>query len=415
MIEDNVCKIKVLGVGGAGNNAINRMIEAKITGAEFISINTDKQVLMMSNADYILQIGKECTKGLGAGAKPEIGRAAAEESRSEIENLLKDTNLVFITAGMGGGTGTGAAPVIADIAKSMGILTVGVVTKPFAFEGPRRKKNADDGLDELKKYVDTLVIIPNDKLYKILKKDTPALEALRFADDVLRQGVQGVSELITKPSLINLDFADVCTIMKDKGLAHMGIGKGKGENKTIDAVRQAVTSQLLETSIEGATGILINISGGSDLTLSEIYEAVDLVREVAADDCNIIFGAGISNDVTNEVDITVIATGFDLKQTDSTESFKDNGKNFNMFANASQNKASEGTLKEFDESEGNASEEGESEEDELQEEDDDSESNNLENNEEEDLEEIEDISIRPKNIDTKKSKLPKFFQRFRKN
>lgn len=307
----NICNIKVIGVGGAGNNAVNRMVDAGITSAYFVAVNTDKQVLMMSKANQTIQIGGELTKGLGAGAKPEVGRAAAEESREEITRMLKGSNLVFITAGLGGGTGTGAAPVIAQMAKDMGILTVGVVTKPFAFEGPRRAKNAELGLEELRKHVDTLVIIPNEKLFKILKKDTPLVDAFRYADDVLRQGIQGVSELIVKPSLINLDFADVQTIMKDMGLAHMGIGKGRGENKTIEAVRQAVTSQLLETSIEGATGILINIAGGYDLTLSEIYEAVDLVRDVADADCNIIFGATINEDVKGETQVTVIATGFD--------------------------------------------------------------------------------------------------------
>ena len=311
----NICNIKVIGVGGAGNNAVNRMVDAGITSAYFVSVNTDKQVLMMSKANQTIQIGTELTKGLGAGAKPEVGRAAAEESREEITKMLKGSNLVFITAGLGGGTGTGAAPIIAQMAKDMGILTVGVVTKPFAFEGPRRAQNAEKGLEELRKHVDTLVIIPNEKLFKILKKDTPLVDAFRYADDVLRQGIQGVSELIVKPSLINLDFADVQTIMKDKGLAHMGIGKGRGENKTIEAVRQAVTSQLLETSIEGATGILINISGGYDLTLAEIYEAVDLVRDVADDDCNIIFGATINEEVKGETQVTVIATGFDHSNT----------------------------------------------------------------------------------------------------
>jgi len=309
---ENICNIKVIGVGGAGNNAVNRMVDAGITSAYFVAVNTDKQVLLMSKANQTIQIGTELTRGLGAGAKPEIGRAAAEESREEITNMLKGSNLVFVTAGLGGGTGTGAAPVIAKMAKDMGILTVGVVTKPFAFEGPKRANNAEAGLEELRKYVDTLVIIPNEKLYKILKKDTPLVDAFRYADDVLRQGIQGVSELIVKPSLINLDFADVSTIMKDRGLAHMGIGKGRGENKTIEAVRQAVTSQLLETSIEGATGILINISGGMDLTLSEIYEAVDLVRDVADKDCNIIFGATINDGVKGEAQVTVIATGFDM-------------------------------------------------------------------------------------------------------
>lgn len=331
---NNICNIKVIGVGGAGNNAVNRMVDAGITSAYFVAVNTDKQVLLMSKADKTIQIGTELTRGLGAGAKPEIGRAACEESKQEIIDMLKGSNLVFITAGLGGGTGTGAAPVIAQIAKDMGILTVGVVTKPFAFEGPKRAQNAEMGLNELKKHVDTLVIIPNEKLYKILKKDIPLVDAFRYADDVLRQGIQGVSELIVKPSLINLDFADVQTIMKDKGLAHMGIGKGRGENKTIEAVRQAVTSQLLETSIEGATGILINISGGLDLTLAEIYEAVDLVRDVADKDCNIIFGATINEDVKGEAQVTVIATGFDMKNNEdeiSAPDFSENGQGFNNF------------------------------------------------------------------------------------
>lgn len=325
---NNVCNIKVIGVGGAGNNAVNRMIEAGITSAYFVSVNTDQQVLNMSKADKTITLGRKVTKGLGAGAKPEIGHAAAEESEQEIRNMLEGTNLVFVTCGLGGGTGTGAAPVIAKIAKEMGILTVGVVTKPFAFEGRTRQINTERGLAELKKHVDTLVIIPNDKLYKILKKDISLVDAFRYADDVLRQGIQGVSELIVKPSLINLDFADVSTIMKDKGLAHMGIGKGRGEYKTMEAVRQAVTSQLLETSIEGATGILINISGGRDLSLAEIYEAVDLVRDVVDSDCNIIFGATIDENIKDEVQVTVIATGFDLKDQAGKEAqtpkFEDN-------------------------------------------------------------------------------------------
>lgn len=308
---NNVCDIKVIGVGGAGNNAVNRMIEAGITSAYFVAVNTDQQVLNMSKADKTITIGRKITRGLGAGAKPEIGCSAAEESEQEIRDMLQGSNLVFITCGLGGGTGTGAAPVIAKISKEMGILTVGVVTKPFAFEGARRQANAERGLNELKKYVDTLVIVPNEKLYQILKKDISLVDAFRYADDVLRQGVQGVSELIVKPSLINLDFADVSTIMKDKGLAHMGIGKGRGEYKTIEAVRQAVTSQLLETSIEGATGILINITGGRDLSLAEIYEAVDLVRDVVDKDCNIIFGATIDESLKGETQVTVIATGFE--------------------------------------------------------------------------------------------------------
>lgn len=310
---NNVCNIKVVGVGGGGNNAVNRMIEAGITSAYFVAVNTDQQVLNMSKADRTITIGRKITRGLGAGAKPEIGHDAAEESEQEIRNMLEGSNLVFVTCGLGGGTGSGAAPVIAKIAKEMGILTVGVVTKPFSFEGRTRQLNAEKGLEELKKHVDTLVIIPNDKLLKILKRDISLVDAFRYADDVLRQGIQGVSELIVKPSLINLDFADVNTIMKDKGLAHMGIGKGRGEYKTMEAVRQAVTSQLLETSIEGATGILINIAGGRDLSLAEIYEAIDLVRDVVDSECNIIFGATIDDAMKDEVQVTVIATGFDLK------------------------------------------------------------------------------------------------------
>lgn len=310
---NNVCNIKVIGVGGAGNNAVNRMIEAGITSAYFVAVNTDQQVLNISKADKTITLGKQITKGLGAGSKPEVGRASAEESEQEIRNLLQGTDLVFITCGLGGGTGTGAAPVIAKIAKEMGILTIGVITKPFAFEGYTRQRNAEQGLQELRQYVDTLVIIPNEKLAKILKKDISINDAFRYADDVLRQSIQGVSELIVKPSLINLDFADVSTIMKNKGLAHMGIGKGRGQYKTIEAVRQAVTSQLLETSIEGATGILINITGGRDLSLAEIYEAIDLVRDVVDETCNIIFGASIEDDMKDEVQVTVIATGFDMK------------------------------------------------------------------------------------------------------
>lgn len=317
--HNNVCNIKVIGVGGAGNNAVNRMIEAGITSAYFVSVNTDQQVLNMSKADRTITLGRKVTRGLGAGAKPEVGHAAAEESEQEIREMLEGSNLVFITCGLGGGTGTGAAPVIAKIAKEMGILTVGVVTKPFAFEGRTRQINAEVGLNELRQVVDTLVIIPNEKLYKILKKDISLVDAFRYADDVLRQGIQGVSELIVKPSLINLDFADVSTIMKDKGLAHMGIGKGRGEYKTMEAVRQAVTSQLLETSIEGATGILINITGGRDLSLAEIYEAVDLVRDVVDSECNIIFGATIDENIRDEVQVTVIATGFDMKDQPKRE------------------------------------------------------------------------------------------------
>ncbi len=332
---NNVCNIKVIGVGGGGNNAVNRMIEAGITSAYFVAVNTDQQVLNMSKADKTMTIGRKLTRGLGAGAKPDVGHDAAEESEQEIRDMLEGSNLVFVTCGLGGGTGSGAAPVIARISKEMGILTVGVVTKPFAFEGRQRQINAEKGLEELRKYVDTLVIIPNDKLIKILKRDISLNDAFRYADDVLRQGIQGVSELIVKPSLINLDFADVSTIMKDKGLAHMGIGKGRGEYKTMEAVRQAVTSQLLETSIEGATGILINITGGKDLSLAEIYEAVDIVREVVHHECNIIFGATIEDTMKDEVQVTVIATGFDMphevERQPETPRVENNGAGFDAF------------------------------------------------------------------------------------
>lgn len=336
--SNTVCNIKVVGVGGGGNNAINRMVAAGIQGVKFIALNTDKQDLMMSNADEVIQIGKGLTKGLGAGANPEVGRAAAEESKEEIQKMLEGTDLLFITTGMGGGTGTGAAAVVARIAREMGILTIGVVTKPFRFEGPRRAANAELGIREMSKYVDSLVLVPNEKLYSILKKDVPFVDAFRYADDVLRQAIQGVSDLISVNGMINLDFADVATIVRDKGIAHMGIGKGRGANKTIEAVRQAVTSQLLETSIEGATGILINISGGRDLTLSEVYEAVDLVKEVADKDCNIIFGSSINNDTSGETEITVIATGFEQKNkaNEIVPNFKDNRADFKTFTQPNQ-------------------------------------------------------------------------------
>ena len=305
-----ICKIKVIGIGGGGNNAVNRMIYAGITSASFVAINTDKQALLMSKAPSRLQIGEKLTRGLGAGADPEIGRKAAEESKELIEEILKDTDLVFVTAGMGGGTGTGAAPVVAGIAKEMGILTIAVVTKPFRFEGKKRMENAENGIKELKNVVDTLVVIPNDKLLTIVPKNTPIIEAFKTADDVLRQGIQGISDLIVTSSLINLDFADVKAIMKNKGLAHMGLGRGKGENRTIEAVRQAVSSPLLETTIEGATGIILNIKGSPNLTLDEVYESADLVKEVVDPSCNIIFGSGIDPKMDDEVEITVIATGF---------------------------------------------------------------------------------------------------------
>ncbi|HEY8390233.1 MAG TPA: cell division protein FtsZ [Clostridia bacterium] len=306
-----VCKIKVIGVGGGGGNAINRMKAVDIKSAEFISVNTDLQALRMSKADIVLQIGAKLTKGLGAGSDPEIGRKAAEESKDAIEEIIGDANLVFITAGMGGGTGTGAAPVIAEIAKRKGILTVGVVTKPFGFEGNVRMQNALKGIEALRKVVDTLLIVPNNKLLQVFPKGTPMVEAFKYADDVLRQGIQGVTDLIVVPSLINLDFADVATIMRDKGMAHMGIGEGNGENRTIDAVKKAVYSPLLDTTIDYSTGVLINVFGGMDITLDEVNEAVELVKEVADKNANIIFGAGLDASLNGKIVVTIIATGFD--------------------------------------------------------------------------------------------------------
>ena len=331
---DTICNIKVVGVGGGGNKAVNRMISSGISGVKFIAVNTDKQDLMMSNADQIIQIGGDLTKGLGAGSNSEVGKAAAEESEEEIRKMLQGTDLLFITAGLGGGTGNGAAPVIAKIAHDMGILTIGVVTKPFRFEGAKRATNAESGLNELKKHVDSLVTIPNDKLYTMFKRDVSFVDAFRYADDVLRQAIQGVSDVICIPGSINLDFADVATIMRNKGIAHMGIGKGRGANKTIEAVRQAVTSQLLETSIEGATGILINVTGGKDLTISEVYEAADLVRDVADPNCNVIFGANFKDNMQGETIVTIIATGFenkDNKEQPATPEFKDNSADFSAF------------------------------------------------------------------------------------
>ena len=313
---DKVAQIKVVGVGGGGNNAVNRMIQANITSASFVAVNTDKQALYLSKASERIQIGEKLTKGLGAGANPEIGRQAAEESRDAIKEALKGTDLLFITAGMGGGTGTGAAPIIAGIAQEMGILTVGVVTKPFSFEGKRRMDNAEIGIMNLKKNVDTLVIIPNDRLIQNFCKDITVVEAFQRADEVLRQGVRGISDIIVSSSLINLDFADVETVMRNRGMAHMGLGVGRGDNRTIDAVRQAVYSPLLETTIEGATGIIINITGGLNMTMGEIQHAVDLVKEVVDRDAAIIFGADIREDIDDEVQVTIIATGFDVKPAD---------------------------------------------------------------------------------------------------
>ena len=307
----NVAQIKVIGVGGGGNNAVNRMIDFGLKGVDFISINTDKQALLSSQASQKIQIGDKLTKGLGAGANPEIGAKAAEESRDEIAQALAGCDMVFVTGGMGGGTGTGAAPVVASIAKEMGILTVGIVTKPFAFEGRQRMVRAEEGIAELKEHVDSLVTIPNDRLLQISNQHTTFVDAFKMADDVLRQGVQGISDLISGNGYINLDFADVVTVMKDTGIAHMGVGRATGENRAEEAVRMAIQSPLLETSIEGARGVLINITGGSDLGLFEINNAAEYVNEAADPNANIIFGAALDESLNDEIVITVIATGFD--------------------------------------------------------------------------------------------------------
>ncbi|TYP54935.1 cell division protein FtsZ [Thermosediminibacter litoriperuensis] len=311
---EQFANIKVIGIGGGGNNAVNRMIDAGLRGVEFIAVNTDAQALFLSKADKKIQIGEKLTKGLGAGANPEIGKKAAEESRTEIEEALKGADMIFITAGMGGGTGTGAAPVVAEISKNLGILTVGVVTKPFSFEGKKRMTHAEMGISNLKNCVDTLITIPNDRLLSIAEKKTSILDAFRIADDILRQGVQGISDLIAVPGLINLDFADVRTIMMETGLAHMGIGRGSGENRAIEAAKQAVSSPLLETSIEGAKGVLLNITGSSNLGLLEVNEAAEFISAAADPDANIIFGAVIDEKLQDEIRITVIATGFEQKE-----------------------------------------------------------------------------------------------------
>lgn len=336
----NVARIRVIGVGGGGNNAVDRMIDAGIKSAEFVAMNTDYQALIRSKAELKIQLGAELTKGLGAGADPSIGEKAAQESIDQIKEVLQDNDLVFITAGMGGGTGTGAAPVVASIAREMGILTVAVVTKPFNFEGKKRMENAEKGIENLRQYVDTLVIIPNEKLLSVVPKGTPIVKAFQVADDVLRQGIQGISDLIVNPALINLDFNDVRTVMSDKGLAHMGIGCGEGENRTLEAVRQAVQSPLLETDIEGATGVIINVTGGLDISLSEVAEASKLVQDVVDSNANIIFGAGVDEELGDKVVVTIIATGFN-GHTQRTPEFDMGAKLFdaNAFhATAEENK-----------------------------------------------------------------------------
>ncbi len=320
-VEDNA-QIKVVGVGGGGGNAVNRMIEAGLKGVSYIVVNTDKQALNSSVAETKVQIGEKLTRGLGAGGNPENGMKAAEENLDEITKYFDGVDMVFITAGMGGGTGTGAAPVIARAAKEQGILTVGVVTKPFTFEGKRRRDNAELGIEYLKKYVDSLVVVPNDKLLQISEKNTTMKEAFSMADDVLRQGIQGITDLITESGVINLDFADVKTVMSDRGIAHMGVGVGRGENRVIDAVKEAIGSPLLETSIDGARAILLNIMGGYDLGMLEANEAADLIEKAAARDANIIFGASIKEDLEDEIRITVIATGFDSEEEEETESIR---------------------------------------------------------------------------------------------
>ena len=309
--SEHLAVIKVVGVGGGGTNAVNRMVEAGLKGVEFIAVNTDKQALLMSQADKTIHIGEELTRGLGAGANPEIGCQAAEESRSEIREALAEADMVFVTAGEGGGTGTGAAPVVAEIAREeIGALTVGIVTKPFGFEGRVRRNQAEQGCDLLSQKVDTLIVIPNDRLLEVIDKKTSALDAFRIADDTLRQGIQGVTDLITIPGLINLDFADIRTVMKDAGTAMMGIGFGTGENRALDAATQAINSNLLEASIQGASRVLFSIAGGSDLTLAEVDAAARAMEAVVDEDANIIYGQIIDDTLGDQIRITVIATGF---------------------------------------------------------------------------------------------------------
>ena len=314
-LEENTtidgARIKVIGVGGGGNNAVDRMIEAGVTKAEFICVNTDAQQLANVKAPTVLNIGRKLTSGLGAGAKPEIGRQAAEESKDEIKNLVKDTEMVFVTAGMGGGTGTGAAPIIAEAAKSLGVLTVAVVTKPFFFEGPQRMRNAEEGIKNLAEKVDAIVTIPNDLLLKIADKKVTIKDSFKLADDVLRQRVQGIIEVITQRGIMNCDFADVRTIMKDSGVAHMGIGVGKGENAAQDAVRAAIESPLLETSIEGAENVLLNITGGSEFSLVDMGEVSSIVRDLVSEEANIIVGTAMDDNLKDEIKVTLIATGLD--------------------------------------------------------------------------------------------------------
>ena len=314
--EQSTAQIKVIGVGGGGSNAVNRMIDAGLNGVSFMAINTDKQALSGSKAETKLQIGEKLTKGLGAGANPEVGQKAAEENIEDLTKFIAGSDMVFITAGMGGGTGTGAAPIIAKAAKDLGVLTVGVVTKPFTFEGKKRKDHAELGIKFLKKYVDSLVVVPNDRLLQVAEKNTSMLEAFVMADEVLKQGVQGISDLIAEAGLINLDFADVKTVMSDRGIAHMGVGRGRGEARVQEAVKAAIESPLLETSINGAKAILLNIMGGYDLGMLEVNEAADQIEKAADKDAIVIFGASVKEDMHDEIIITVIATGFEDRPAD---------------------------------------------------------------------------------------------------
>ena len=335
---NQLAKIKVVGVGGGGCNAVNRMIDSGLKGVDFIVANTDLQVLNDSLAPIRLQLGSELTDGLGAGANPEIGREAALESRTEIEDALKGADMVFVTCGMGGGTGTGASPIVAEVAQELGALTVGIVTKPFSFEGKKRMEQAIAGLDELKKHVDTLIVIPNDRLRELIDKSTPMLEAFREVDNILHRGVQSISDLIAITGLVNLDFADVKAVMKDRGNALIGIGVGSGENRAVEAAKQAVSSPLLETSINGATDAIINVTGGTSLTLFEVEEAAEVIRSAANTDINTIFGAVINENLNDEVIVTVIATGFEkpseplyhsFNSTKREDMYKDNDDDYN--------------------------------------------------------------------------------------
>ena len=335
---NQLAKIKVVGIGGGGCNAVNRMIDSGLKGVDFIVANTDLQVLNDSLAPIKLQLGSELTDGLGAGANPEIGREAALESKEEIEEALKGADMVFVTCGMGGGTGTGASPIVAEIAQELGALTVGIVTKPFSFEGKKRMEQAIAGLDELKKHVDTLIVIPNDRLRELIDKSTPMLEAFREVDNILHRGVQSISDLIAITGLVNLDFADVKAVMKDRGNALIGIGVGSGENRAVEAAKQAVSSPLLETSINGATDAIINVTGGTSLTLFEVEEAAEVIRTAANTDINTIFGAVINENLTDEVIVTVIATGFEkpseplyhsFNSTKREDMYRDNQDDYN--------------------------------------------------------------------------------------